>query len=80
MRLVLLMVGSALCGVLILPSRLVAGPMTTDPNRFYGFQWETSLSDVQNLVKVESGQHLQAYELKRGAPKLGETMVTSYGS
>lgn len=77
MRFSLLMVGSALWGVLILPSHLAAGPMTTDPNGFYGFQWGTSLSDVQDLIKVESGEHVQTYELKRGAPKLGEATVDS---
>lgn len=77
MRLGLLMAGSALCGGLILSSHLAAGPMTTDPNGFYGFQWGTSLSEVQDLIKVESGEHIQAYELKRGPLKLGEATVDS---
>ncbi|MDC8446887.1 MAG: hypothetical protein LV473_00870 [Nitrospira sp.] len=57
-RLALLMIGNALCGVFILSSHLAADPMTTDPNGFYGFQWGTSLSDVQYLIKVESGEHV----------------------
>jgi hypothetical protein len=77
MCLALLIVGSALCGALSIPSHLTAGPMTTDPNGFYGFQWGLSLADVQELMKVESGGHIHAYELKRGAPKLGEATVDS---
>ena len=77
MQLAMLMVGNALCGVLILSSHLAADPMTTDPNGFYGFQWGTSLLEVQDLIKIESGEHVQAYELKRGPLKLGEATVDS---
>lgn len=76
-RLALLMAGSAFFLVLILSSYLAAGPMTTDPNGFYGFEWGLLLADVQDLIQVESREHVQAYELKEGAPKLGEATVDS---
>ena len=61
---------------LVLPDH-PAGPMTADPNGFYGFQWGALLADVQDLIKVESGEHIQKYELKQGPPKVGDAVVDS---
>ena len=55
----------------------VAGVMAKDPSGFYGIPWGARLADVQDLVQVESGEDVQAYELKKGPPSLGEARVES---
>lgn len=69
--------GSVFTLLFLVSPHLGAGPMTTDPNGFYGFQWGTSLADVQDLIKVESGEHIQKYELKHGPPIVGDAVVDS---
>lgn len=69
------MAGSTLLLFLIMPPQTPAGPMTTDRNGFYGFQWGTPLADLQGLITVESGEQVQVYELKQGPPQLGDAKV-----
>lgn len=77
LRLALFGVGSALPCAFILHPHIAADPMRADPNGFYGFQWGTLLADVQDLIEVESGEHVQAYELKHGLPKVADVLVDS---
>lgn len=76
-RLALLGIGCALLWAVIMLRPSSAAPMTADPNGFYGFQWGTLLADVQDLIKVESGEHVEKYELKLGRPKVGHALVDS---
>lgn len=76
-RLPLVGFGSLFLWAFIVLSDIVAGPMTADPNGFNGFQWGTLLADIQDLIKVESGEHIQKYELKQGPPKVGDGVVDS---
>lgn len=76
-RLALLGLGSVFLWACIVVPHIAAGPMTVDPNGFYGFQWGILLADVQDLIKVESGEHIQKYELKHGLPKVGDALVDS---
>lgn len=76
-RLGLLGLGRVLVTAFIVVPHIAAGPMTADPNGFYGFQWGALLANVQDLIKVESGEHVQKYELKHGLPKVGDAIVDS---
>ncbi len=63
-------------GVLWPPSA-TAGEMERDPGGFYGIRWGAPLADVPELVQIETGDRLQTYEFKHGAPPLGEAKPDS---
>jgi hypothetical protein len=67
-------------GLLLCPfiqSSVLGGDMAKDPNGFYGMTWGTQLADVPNLIQVETGGQVQAYELKDGPPKVGDATIES---
>ena len=56
---------------------VLGGDMAKDPNGFYGITWGAQLADALDLIQVETGEHVQAYELKHGPPKVGDAAVES---
>lgn len=71
------LVGLGLLMYPFIPSSVLGGVMVNDPNGFYGIIWEAQLADVPDLIQVEAGVHIQAYELKHGLPKVGDAAVES---
>src|SRR5438132_6835285 len=71
------LVGVGLLMCPFIPSSVLGGDMAKDPNGFYGITWGAPLADVLDLIQVESGEHIQAYELKHGLPKVGDAAVES---
>ncbi len=67
---------ASFCGGLPLSSA-TAGEMERDPGGFYGIHWGAKLAEVPELIPVESGDRLQTYEFKHGAPPLGDARPDS---
>lgn len=67
-----------LMGMLMLSlSPAFAAPMQNDPEGFQGIPWGTLLKNVQNLVLVDTWEHIEEYQFKGGPPPLGEAPVES---
>ena len=63
---------------LILQSTLASAvPMQNDPNGFEGIPWGATFSETDTFIKVEDTGRSQTYELKTGAPSLGNVRVDS---
>jgi hypothetical protein len=71
------LVGIGLLICPFIPSSGLGGAMANDPNGFYGITWGAQLADVPDLIQVETGKHVQAYELKHGLPKVGDAAIES---
>lgn len=54
-----------------------AVPMQNDPNGFEGIPWGATFSETDTFMKVEDTGRSQTYELKTGAPSLGNVKVDS---
>ena len=54
-----------------------AVPMQNDPNGFEGIPWGATFSETDTFMKVEDTGRSQTYELKTGAPSLGNVRVDS---
>lgn len=67
--------GIGLCLSALVTGPIAAGGAEQDPNGFYGIRWGTRLADVADLVRVESADRIQSYELKNGPPLLGDAKV-----
>jgi hypothetical protein len=48
-----------------------------DVNGFHGIPWGTALASVEELLLIESSDHVQAYVLKDSSPRLGNVPVES---
>jgi hypothetical protein len=70
-------VGLGLLMCPFVPSSVLGGGIVKDPNGFDGITWGASLADVPDLIEVETGEHIQSYELRHGPPKVGDVAVES---
>ncbi len=69
---------SGLMGIFMLSSSpAFAVPMQNDPEGFQGISWGTLLKNVEDLVLVNTWEHIEEFEFKGGPPPLGETPVES---
>lgn len=59
------------------PNSVLGGDMAQDPNGFYCITWGARLAELPDLIQAEAGEHIYAYELKRGSPKVGDAAVES---
>lgn len=57
------------------PHPLPAADIAKDPQGFHGIRWGAKLADHPDFVLVTSSDPIQEYELKQGAPTLGEAHV-----
>lgn len=67
--------GAALCLALGLLNGRSLSAEEGAAGGFYGIRWGARLAEVPDLVLVESTEQIQTYELRTGAPLLGEAHV-----
>lgn len=70
-----LALGAAMTVVTATPISAWAGEMVHDPNGFAGIAWGSALSEVPDLIAVDTGDRIQQYESRRRPVRLGETEV-----
>jgi hypothetical protein len=64
-----------LADALLPPPAMPAATMINDPKGFRGIAWGSALANVPDLKLVSPGEHITEYELKQGAPSLGDVKV-----
>jgi hypothetical protein len=68
---------SVLLGTALIGTPAMAVPITDDPHGFEALPWGTTLSNIEEFVKIEDDGRSQMYERKGQSPMLGNTPVDS---
>jgi hypothetical protein len=62
---------------MMMSNPVVCSSQELDGNGFYGIAWGTALTDMEELVLIESSDTVQTYILKNRPPRLGNVTVES---